>query len=180
MDLLSRRWGLQAGTSFVVVCPGARSHIKRWTPEGFAAVADRLIKEAKLQVIFSGEPEEKGIIEEIRQQMTQKAFTTVGLATIPQLAVLMSRAALVITNDSASLHLASAVQAPTVAIFGPTDADKYGPTAPHNRVIRRQLFCSPCEEALCRFSHECMRFISAEEVFAAAQELLKAARVGHG
>lgn len=180
MDALCRRWGLQQNARFAIICPGARSHIKRWTAEGFAAVADRLIKEEKLQIIFSGEPEEKGVIEEIRQQMSQKALTTVGLTTIRQLGVLMLRAALVVTNDSASLHLASAVQAPTVAIFGPTDADKYGPTAPQSRIVRRRLFCAPCETALCRFSHECMRFISAEEVFAAARELLKAGRAGHG
>ena len=86
---------------------------------------------------------------------------------------LMQRAALVITNDSASLHLASALYIPTVAIFGPTDADKYGPTATQSRTIRRHLFCSPCEQALCRFSHECMRFISAEEVYEAAKQLLR-------
>ena len=174
MDILKQRWGLEKQSCFAILCPGARSHIKRWTAEGFARVADRLIKEAQVQVIFSGEPEEKQVIEDIRQQMTQRAHTTVGLTTIRQLAALMSQAVLVITNDSASLHLASAVHAPTVAIFGPTDADKYGPKAQVSCVLRRQLFCSPCETALCRFSHECMRFISADEVFTAAQKLLKA------
>lgn len=174
VEALKRRWGLGPGSCFAVFCPGARSHIKRWTAEGFARVADRLIQEAQVQVIFSGEPEEKPIIEEIQQQMARRSYTAVGLATIRQLAALMSQASLVITNDSASLHLASAVGAPTVAVFGPTDPDKYGPTAPLNRVVRRQLFCSPCEAALCRFSHECMRFISADEVFAAASQLLEA------
>ena len=84
----------------------------------------------------------------------------------------LQRAALVLSNDSASLHLASAVGAPTVAVFGPTDERKYGPTAPRSRVVRRRLFCSPCEQALCRFSHECMRFIGADEVYDAAKRLL--------
>ena len=171
-ESLCRRWGVERAQRLIIVCPGARSYIKRWTAEGFARVADRLIAEAGATVIFSGEPDEKSIIEEILGQMTHRAHTSVGLTTIRQLGALMRRAALVITNDSASLHLASAVQAPTVAIFGPTDGAKYGPTAPRRRLVRRALCCAPCERPLCRFSHECMRFITPEEVLEAAVVLL--------
>ena len=104
--------------------------------------------------------------------MRQRAHSAASLTTLRQLGALMERAALVITNDSASLHVAGAVGAPVLAIFGPTDARKYGPTGPKARVIRRRLFCAPCEQAQCRFSHECMRFIPADEVVAAATELL--------
>lgn len=172
VEQLLRRWRLDAAKPLVIICPGARSHIKRWTAEGFAALADRLIAEAGVSVMFCGEPDEEVIVEEVLASMHQPAHNAVGLTTIRQAGALMKRAALVITNDSASLHLASAVNVPTVAIFGPTDADKYGPTATRHRMIRRQLFCSPCEQALCRFNHECMRFISADEVYAAARELL--------
>ncbi len=160
----------------VVICPGARSHIKRWTAEGFARVADRLIADCGAEVVFSGEPDEKTVIDEILGLMRGRAHNAVGLVTIRQLGLLMRRARLVITNDSASLHMASAVGAPTVAIFGPTDEAKYGPTAPRRRTVRRRLFCAPCEQPLCRFSHECMRFISADEVFRAACELLEAGK----
>ncbi|MDP3703435.1 MAG: glycosyltransferase family 9 protein [Candidatus Omnitrophota bacterium] len=174
VEQLLKRWRLDTATPLVVICPGARSHIKRWTAEGFAALADRLITEASTQVVFSGEPDEEAVVEEVMTAMRQPAHSAVGLTTIRQAAALMQRARLVITNDSASLHLASALKVPTVAIFGPTDADKYGPTAPKHRTIRRHLFCSPCEQALCRFNHECMRFISADEVYAAARQLLEA------
>ncbi len=157
---------------FVIICPGARSHIKRWVAEGFARVADRLIAEAHAQVVFSGEPDEEPVINAIRELMNHPAHSAVGLTTVRQLGALMRRAALVITNDSASLHLASAVHVPTVAIFGPTDERKYGPTSPHSRTIRRRLFCAPCEQPLCRYSHECMRFVSPNEVFAAAKAIL--------
>lgn len=176
VDALTRRWGLNGTQRTVVICPGARSHIKRWLSEGFARVADRLIEACRVEVIFSGEPEEESIIEESLGLMHHKARSGVGLTTIRQLGVLMQRASLVITNDSASLHLASAVDAPTLAIFGPTDAAKYGPTSSRHRVIRRHLFCTPCEQALCQFSYECMRFVSADEVYRAACELLDVGR----
>ena len=174
VERLWQRWQLDGRARLIVVCPGARSHIKRWTSEGFAALADRLIRELGAQVVFSGEPSEGPLITEILALMRQTAYSAVGLTTIRQLGVLMRRAQLVVTNDSAALHLASAVQVPTVAIFGPTDERKYGPTSRRHRTIRRRLFCTPCEQALCRFNHECMRFISPDEVFHAAQELLSA------
>lgn len=173
VEALVKRWQLDRGRPLVVICPGARSHIKRWTAEGFAAVADRLIAEAQAQVVLSGETEEEPIIEAIVGMMHHPARSSVGLLTIRQLGLLMQRAALVVTNDSASLHLASAQRIPTVALFGPTDAAKYGPTAPVSRTIRRRLVCAPCEEASCRFHHECMRFISADDVCAAAKDLLR-------
>jgi len=175
-EALLARWQLGAGQPLVVMCPGARSHIKRWTAEGFAHVADRLIRERRADVVFSGEPEEETIIDEITGLMQEKPRSVVGRMTIRQLGALMRRAALVITNDSASLHAASAAGTPTVAVFGPTDARKYGPTAPRARTVARRLSCAPCERPECRFHHECMRFVSAEEVYGAACELLG----GHG
>jgi ADP-heptose:LPS heptosyltransferase len=176
---LWRRWQLDRAERIVIICPGARSHIKRWTAEGFARVADRLIAEAGATVILSGEPEEKPVIDEIAGAMGRRAHSAVGLTTIRQLGGLMQRAHLVVTNDSASLHLASAARVPTLAVFGPTDEAKYGPAAPRHRTIRRRLFCAPCERSLCRFNHECMRFIRADEVYDAARDLLRPQTADH-
>ena len=179
VDAVWRRWELERAPRIVLIAPGARSHIKRWTAEGFARVADRLIIEAHARVVFSGEPDEGPVVEEIAALMRQRAHSLVGLVTIRQLGVAMQRAQLVITNDSGALHLASAVGTPTVAVFGPTDAGKYGPTAPQARTVRRRLFCAPCEQALCRFNHECMRFITPEDVYDAALELLQTRDMRH-
>ena len=121
VDQLWKRWGLDETSPAVLISPGARSHIKRWTAEGFAQMADRLMAEAGVAVIFSGEPDEEPVIEAIRALMRGRAHSAVGLTTVRQLGLLMQRVRLVITNDSASLHLASAAGVQTVAIFGPTD-----------------------------------------------------------
>lgn len=177
VEQLWRRWALDKKRPLVVICPGARSHIKRWLAEGFAEVADRLIIEQGVQVVFLGEPQEEPIIQDVLGRMKQRATSAVGLTTVRQAGVFMKRARLVITNDSASLHLASSLDVPTLAIFGPTDAKKYGPTASRHRTLHRQLFCSPCETALCQYNHECMRFIPSEEVYKAASELLSSSQV---
>lgn len=171
-ETLWKRWGFDGGTPVVVMVPGARCHTKRWPAERFAEVADRLIRDAGVRVILSGEPEEKPVIEEVQRGMRERAHTSIGLTTIRQLGLLMRRARLVITNDSAALHLASTVGTPTVAVFGPTDERKYGPFAQRRQVMRRNLLCTPCEVSLCRFNHECMRFIQPDEVLRAAFSLL--------
>jgi len=172
VDSLLRRWAVSDARRLVVFCPGARSHIKRWPVERFAELADRLIQRQKVEVVVSGEPDEGPIVKEMLAAMRGRAHSAVGSIAIRQLGALMERAALVLTNDSAALHMACAVSAPVVAIFGPTDFRRYGPTGARDRVIRRRLFCAPCQRALCRFSHECMRFIHVEEVYAAAAALL--------
>jgi ADP-heptose:LPS heptosyltransferase len=167
------RWGLDARKRLAIVCAGAKSPIKRWNSDRFAAVCDFLIEDMGCEVILTGEVREANIINEILESMKRKAHSAVGSTTVLQTAALMQKAFLVITNDSASLHLACAVGAKVLAIFGPTDPAKYGPTGKDDRAIHRRLFCSPCEKATCRYSHECMRFIPIEEVCAAAKEMLK-------
>jgi len=174
---LLQRAGVHGDRAFVVICPGARSELKRWAADRFAVLADGLINQGDVEVLFSGEPDEAPIIDEIRGAMRHQAISMVGRLTIRQTAALMSRARLVITNDSASLHVACAMRAPVLALFGPTDARKYGPTGPRDRVIRRRLFCAPCEQALCRFNHECLRFIGVEDVLEAAAEMVRAPAV---
>ncbi len=173
VDQLLQRWGVDRARPLVVICPGARSHIKRWVAERFAQVADRLIEQAGTEVIITGEADEASIAQQMLQAMRHRAHNAVSHLTIRQVAALMQRARLVITNDSASLHVATAMQTPVVSLFGPTDPRKYGPRGPRDRVIRRRLFCSPCEQPLCRFNHECMRFVSVEEVYDAAQHILR-------
>lgn len=171
VEALWRRWDLARQPRIALIAPGTRSHIKRWTSEGFAALADGLI-DAGIHVVFSGEPDEEGIVEEISGLMRGRAHSLVGMVTIRQLGLVMQRVQLAVTNDSGALHLASAVGTPTVAIFGPTDAAKYGPTAAASHTIRRRLFCAPCEAPTCRFNHECMRFIHPDQVMEAALALV--------
>ncbi|MBI4354778.1 MAG: glycosyltransferase family 9 protein [Candidatus Omnitrophica bacterium] len=173
VDRLMNTWSADGHGPLVVISPGARSHIKRWYPDRVARVADRLIEAHQATVIFTGEADEAAFINDILMSMRHRAHNTAGRMTLRQAAVLMQRATLVMTNDSAALHVACAVGAPTLALFGPTDPRKYGPTGPRDRVIQRRLFCVPCEQSLCRFHHECMRFISEEDVYDAASQLLR-------
>lgn len=163
----------QVADPFVVINAGAKSHLKRWTAEGFADVADKLIGECKVSVIFVGMPEDKEVVAKILFKMKEKPVNFVGKTNIRQLAALLERAKLLITNDSAPLHLGCAVGAKVLAIFGPTSPEKYGPTGELDIVMSTKLSCSPCESATCKFNYECMKLIPAAEVFETARLMVE-------
>jgi len=158
---------------FVVVNPGAKSHLKRWMEEGFTAVCNRLIDECRVSVVVTGAGEDSEVADRIIAGIKGKINNFVNRTSTRQLAALLKRSALLITNDSAPLHIACAVNTKTLALFGPTDLLKYGPTGETDVVICKKLHCSPCEKASCQYNHECMRLISPDEVFQAARELLQ-------
>ena len=164
---------LEAGRRPVVMVPGARSHLKRWGAEKFAEVADRLIERDQAQILLVGEEQERPIAEEVKRRMRHSATDLVGRTSIRELAALLTRVSLLVTNDSACLHAAEVMEVPVVALFGPTDEKKYGPRNPRSVVIRRQLVCAPCERALCPYDHECMKWVTGDEVYAAAAKVLQ-------
>lgn len=164
--------GVNPQEKILVVSPGARSHIKRWKESGFSQVCDRLIEELKLKVIIVGDEKDSEVIEEIIGRMRNRPINLCGKTSIGQLCALLKRANLLISNDSAVMHIASYLNIPILAIFGPTDKNRYGPWSDKNIVIQKDLACCPCSKAECKFSLECMRLIEPEEVFDKAKELL--------
>ena len=77
----------------------------------------------------------------------------------------------VVANDSGPMHLAAAVKTPVVALFGPTDPGRTGPTGVRHDVLDRYVFCSPCYLKECPYGHECMREIGVEAVAAAVERV---------
>ncbi|MDP3730128.1 MAG: glycosyltransferase family 9 protein [Candidatus Omnitrophota bacterium] len=157
----------------VVVNPGAKSHLKRWTIEGFAEVCDRLIGECAAGIVFVGIGSDKETVLSVAGKMKNKCHNFVDKTNIRQLASLLKRSSLLITNDSAPMHLGCAVGAKVLAIFGPTNPRKYGPTGEFDAVINKKLFCSPCEVAACKYDHECMKLVSADEVLDRARMMIE-------
>jgi ADP-heptose:LPS heptosyltransferase len=157
----------------VVMGPGAKSHLKRWTVEGFAELGDRLVAELASSVVFIGSHDDREIVDNIIGKMKKSAHNLVGRTNIRQLAAILKRSDILITNDSAPLHLGCATGTKVLALFGPTDSEKYGPTGEFDVVISKKLSCSPCEVAVCSHNYECMKLIAPDEVFEAAKVLLE-------
>jgi heptosyltransferase I len=88
-------------------------------------------------------------------------------------AALLQRAALMITTDTGPMHMAAAVETPTVVLFGPTAPWRTGPYGKGHRIVRADLACSPCFKRLCPRVPTCMSTIRVDQVIAAAADLLR-------
>ena len=164
--------GIMDADEIICVAPGAKSHIKRWREEGFAKACDMLIEACKVKVVFIGDDSDKDICDRIVGMMKNYSVSMAGMTNLRELAWIIKRSRLIITNDSAPLHIAGSVGTPAVAIFGPTDHNKYGPRHGAGTAVFKKLHCSPCEVASCRYNLECMKAVTAEEVFDAARKIL--------
>ena len=170
--LVEKRFKDVGKGKLVAISPGARSEIKRWAKEGFITVSKKLLDDFKYQVVLIGDKDDLKVGQEISAFLSNRPVNLIAQTTLPQLAHLLKKCSLLVTNDSACLHMASAVGTKTLAIFGPTHPDKYGPLAAGSVVIRKKLSCSPCEVAQCRFKRECMRQIKPEEVLNKIKEMV--------
>lgn len=169
---LLRKKGISDSDEFVCISPGAKSHIKRWPEGNFAKVCDKLIDVMRVKVVFVGDTSDKPICERILNRMRSYAVSVAGETNLRELAWCIKHARLLITNDSAPLHIAGSVGTPSVAIFGPTDYRKYGPREGIGMALHKELRCAPCEVAQCKYNIECMKAVEAEEVFEAARKIL--------
>jgi len=164
------------GKPFIVVSPGAKSHVKRWPLKNFANLCDMLKRSLGYEIVLIGDANDRIVIERVLFYMKTKPLNLIEKTNIGQLAYLVKKAALLITNDSAPLHVGSAVDAKILAFFGPTDEKKYGPlTKSQSRVLRNNMKCSPCEVPQCinrDNKYECLKTISVDQAFKVARELL--------
>jgi len=154
-----RTWAeeqLPGGGPWVAIHPGsgAFSAARRWPSRSFAEVADALAERGARIVLVGGRGEED-IGKSVEAAMACPARSLVGRTTLGQLTAVLERAALFVGNDSGVMHLAVATETPVVAIFGPSNAQAWGPypfvenpvghvTDVRNVVLRSDLPCSPC------------------------------------
>jgi heptosyltransferase-2 len=165
-------WGYEE--LVIGICPGAAAGpAKRWWPERFAALADRLIASGGFRVVFFGSPDDVPLVQHICSQMTKQAVSLAGQDRLTSFTALATRCAVMITNDSGSMHIANAVGTRVVALFGPTDPCRTAPTAAPATVLQRDLACSPCFRTTCPYAdHPCMRFIEVDDVYQAVLDIL--------
>ncbi len=160
------------GQRFICIAPGAASHSKRWTGQGFAEVADALGKNEKLKIVFVGDHQDSEIARCIAAKMKEDPVNLCGRTSLIQLAELMKKSKGVLTNDSAPMHLASYLNIPTCALFGPTSPQQYGPWSIKSTFIKNKTPCEACAPPKKEGEHTCMQGIQSEEVLKMVQSLL--------
>jgi heptosyltransferase-2 len=163
------------GRSLVALCPGSiNSRAKRWPAERYAALGDRLIDDLNAEVILIGSSAEAEVSNEVSDQMRNRPKVLTGKTDLAELVAVLSQVDLLITNDTGPAHIASALERPTLVIFGPTNPLTTRPFSPFGEVVRQPPDCAPCMLRDCPIDHRCMTAISPDEVFERARTLLSA------
>ena len=167
--------GIGPDETIVGVHPGSAWPTKRWLPERFAELCLRFKAQGR-RVVLVGGPQDAALCEEVAG--ASGALNWAGKTDLRELKALMGRLSLFITNDSGPMHMATASGVKTLAIFGPTTRELgFFPYGPGHRVLESSLACRPCGLHGARSCPErhflCMRLISAEQAWAAGQEMLE-------
>ena len=135
---------------------------KMWPIKHFAKLIDELAPVASIVLIGAGS--EHDTEREIIKQTNQKPISLVGKTDIVELAAILKKMKLYITNDSGPMHLATALGTPTIALFGPTSPEETRPLGKEIEVVYHQADCSPCWKRECPTDHRCMQSITVGEV----------------
>lgn len=166
-----RELGLRADVPIVMLYPGAAWETKRWGELNFARLSDALRRRFHVNTLLAWGPGEELLI----QRVVRAAAYTPAIApatTLLQLAALMKRCQVFVGGDTGPLHLAAAMQTPTVALFGPSNPRRNGPYGARHVVLHRKLPCSNCYQRTC--DHwECLPGIDVDLVVDAVGGLLK-------
>jgi len=150
---------------------------KRWPASRYAQVADALITQLGAKILLLSGKGQGDIVREIFTMMQGRAIIAPENTSVSQLAALLAKCDLVISNDSAPMHIAAAVDTPTIAIFSNVSPVAYHPwIEPYKYiVVRKNMPCSPCVKfgnmPSCYFQYRCIQEISIEDVITAVLQI---------
>ena len=162
-----------ASKPLVVLVPGTIWETKHWTIEGFAGVARAFLHDG-FAVALAGTKRDQQRCRQIAAA-APGACDLSGKTTPAELAALIQRAEVAVTNDSGSMHLAASLGKPMVSIFGPTNPVHIGPYQRPESVVRVDLPCSPCNYrrlSQCPFDHACMKQVTSTMVVERVHKIL--------
>ena len=157
--------GATTGPTLLGLCPGAEyGPAKRWLPERFAEVARRVAASHDVKWILFGTAADGDRGALIADALGDRCENRIGKTTLEELIAELGRCRLLLTNDTGTMHLATLLGLPVVAVFGSTEHRLTGPLGEGNTVIRHHVECSPCFLRECPIDFRCMHAVSVDEV----------------
>ena len=161
------------------VAPGASHGPKRWPPERFARVADHMAQSRDMKILLLGNEADRPVAGEVAHAMERPAVDWSGATDLAMLPAAVRRCALLVSNDSGPMHVATAVGTPVVGVFGATHPRLgFAPVGPADTAVTLDLPCSPCSlhgNRACRFrTHACMEELEPRRVISEAERRVPA------
>jgi ADP-heptose:LPS heptosyltransferase/2-polyprenyl-3-methyl-5-hydroxy-6-metoxy-1,4-benzoquinol methylase len=175
------RAGVEPGC-YLVVNPNASDLLveRRWPAGRFAALIDGLLARHELSVVLIGSPGERpyvaGLVEQVTHPDRGRVVDLAGELSLGGLFALLEGARCLVTNDTGPMHMAWALEVPTVCLFGPVDPHHYGWAKSGVEVLYSRVYCSPCVHEVdnppCGGDNICMQRIGVARVGAAVDRIL--------
>jgi len=167
------KFEVSPGKALIAINPGAtNSRARRWIPDRFADLADKLIDRGDCNVVFIGAASENDIAEGIIRQMRHKPVRLTGRTTLSESIGVLSLSDLLISNDTGPAYVSAALCTTTLTIYGSSNFWSICPTSPTSHIIHFPVHCSPCMLTDCPTQHECMVGVTVDMVYEKAMELL--------
>ncbi|MFZ9760457.1 MAG: glycosyltransferase family 9 protein [Candidatus Kapaibacteriota bacterium] len=163
---------------YIVIAPGSVWPTKRWPKHHFGKLIESLLESSPHSIALIGSEYDASLCDSILpEQYANRVINLAGKLSLDETIDMISRARLLIANDSAPIHLASLVNCPTIAIFGPTHpAFGFAPLSDVSFIMQKNLDCRPCSihgQAQCPLNtHACMEQTLPEEVLRVALNYL--------
>ena len=175
---LLKEGGASDGDFLIAINPAASCASKRWPAERFAETANTLAEKYGAKIIIISGAEDKVYAGHAAAFITAKACVNLaGRTSVGDMASVLRRARLFISNDSGPVHIACAVGTPVIAIFGRSDAGlspaRWGPTGPRDIALHKYVGCDTCLAHNCRKGFKCLEAITVDEVVSAAEKILE-------
>lgn len=162
-DGILKKNNLSKGESLIGIHPGAGHPARIWPAENYIKLINELEKDRQVKVMVVGSHGDQ-IIKEIKDKINKYKVIFLLDISVLQLAALFKKCSWVIAQDSGPMHLAVAVGTKVVAIFGPSNPQKFGPYGAGNIVIRKEMPCSPCGSDPECARLDCLKTITVNDV----------------
>ncbi|MGX4643820.1 lipopolysaccharide heptosyltransferase II [Massilia sp. SYSU DXS3249] len=165
------RLGIAGDGALVAFAPGAEfGQAKRWPPRHFAALARAIVdQDPAARIVLLGSPKDSATCEEVLALASDAAPRMLDLAgqtRLDEAIAVIARCSAMVANDSGLLHIASSLNRPVIALYGPTDPDHAPPFSDIARSLSLRLDCSPCRQRECPLGHHnCMEQMEAPLVW---------------
>jgi len=170
--------GLRNTDKLLAIHPAASCASKIWPEDRFAEVSRKLAAKYGFKIVIVAGSKDMPRAKLTAKMIDQSVHNFAGKISISQLASLLKRCALLISNDSGPVHIASAVDTPVISIFGRAQAGlgpkRWGPTGVKDLFLHKDAGCIECLAHNCLKEFTCLKAITVEDVLRAADFILSA------
>jgi heptosyltransferase-2 len=174
---LLQKQGIDENQPLIGMAPGATfGPAKKWFPDRFGFIADKFQDEFGIPTLLFGSDNDRETTRTIQKHSRYPLIDLAGKTDLRTAVALMARCMLFISNDSGLMHVAGALNLPTIAIFGSTNPKTTAPLGEKNIIMYTQADCSPCLRETCPTDFRCMDSISALAVYNQAKSIISQQR----